>query len=292
MKQYRVVVEDGLRHTGPVEDPDITFDQVRVLSWLRLINWGAPALSVEIDVSDCTGPNRQGPWKLLRRVYGVPAEQLPASSVNTFIPDWEVSRAPKPTIVHGTVTNVHNVWDNAQPAPGAEDARVRVVIDEGKGPGCNRYCFTQFSADVTLATLEIELYKMFGSFDKIKLNAPETFVEVDVREAPDEIWRLHRTLKPQAWAATDFGTVIGDRKYQYGVDVATVSVVNPEPMRRDPVIAETLNLCPCVSVALRQTAQRKRREADELDALARVADSITPNSPEEHALWDLINKRS
>jgi len=196
----------------------------------------------------------------------------------------------------------------------------RVVID-----GKTRYCFTGVSPDITLSEVtsnfpvDFPFADCIGTFDEYT---------VDLEEKIDGRWRLVKRLHGDKPETRSFGDVVRDslgfqRPYKYDPDVAA-PLVNPEPMKPDPILEELdqyglpaeENYNPSIKAedqvpdfyppyptgtpvpnlgrsnaanSLRIRAANKRREADNLDQLAKVADELKPGSPEENALWDLIN---
>ncbi len=320
MKLYRVVVHDPRRHTFNVRDPALTFDQVKMLPWRQAMNWGDKDLRVEIDVSEETGMGGQSPWNFLRRVG-----TAPPGATSVFIPDWEASGssvAPAAVYDATTDTTVVNAWPDMAPAPGWDNALVRVVVEE-EGKGGGRYCFTNFTKDVTLTEVEVHiLNSLRPGLHLPKVTAPGTQVSVDVRETPTSVWASYRMLKTsEVEPIRMFDEVMASRAYTYD-GTRPAPGRNPVPMKPDPVLMGVIDddlkrlilgrsvtdaasapppgmyhpdsACGRLSAAtaLRATAARKRAEAGELDALAKIADTLTPDGPEEHALWDLINKRS
>lgn len=309
MKEYRVVVEDGLRYTMYVGNPEITLDRVKALPWRQAINWQAAALSVEIDVSE-----NGGPWNFLKRVTGQPVAESDyavmvrdAVSLSGYVP-CKPDPFPCPDksvfVYDAEPTDYAHNWPEGAPMPGCADALTRVVVDEG--PGRNRYVFTDYHRDVTINELWVSFSKKFGTPDTIKLDAVGTAVTVEVREFPDHVWASYRLLKaPGSYPM--FDDVMARRPYTFDPEKIAAHFdarVNRERMKTDPVIAGVFadpgsfdDPPPCsdgrasAGDCLRLKAGDAQMNAARLFALAEVADKLTPGSPAEVALWQLLNQK-
>lgn len=153
--------------------------------------------------------------------------------------------------------------------------QVRVVVDR---PGhseqflSDRYIFTAFTADATL----VHFSNTVGDIGFVRklIDDEKTTIDVEVNRQDGRGWMFHRRLKgPVEAESKDNGACPGG------------------PVAQGSFFGELIDCANMnASAALRIRATEMRRKADEMDALARVADTLQPGSPEELALWSLAIK--
>ncbi len=162
----------------------------------------------------------------------------------------------------------------------------RVSIDGKDG----RMDFWPCSPNITLEEVYSRCSVSFAALPPSRWLESET-VDIQSADAREDLpfWVLHRRLKGHN--AGSFADVVRDspglpRPYEYDPD-AVVAMQNPQPMQLDPVL-QSIGRSTAAN-CLRGMAAEKRRQAENFDRLASVAEQLTPGSPEELALWDLIN---